>query len=80
MKIWQLRFELDKYDNLMPLKEFTVEELQSFDGRSHLKNWSALAVKRMEPEKGLELGDAPGFHLLRLVKNLLQSLLEISIR
>ena len=54
---------LDKYDNLMPLKEFTVEELQSFDGRSHLKNWSALAVKRMEPEKGLELGDAPGFHI-----------------
>ena len=31
MKIWQLSFELDDYDNLVPIKEFTVEEIQSFD-------------------------------------------------
>jgi len=61
MKIWQLNFELDKYDNLMPEKEFTVQEIQSFDGRKHLDNWNPIKVKRMEPEKKLELSDAPGF-------------------
>lgn len=61
MKIWQLNFELDEYDNLIPIKEFTVEEIQSFDGRSHLKNWKPIKVKRMEPEKELNLSDAPGF-------------------
>lgn len=61
MKIWQLSFELDDYDNLVPIKEFTVEEIQSFDGRSHLRQWKPVQVKRMEPEKGLELSDAPGF-------------------
>ena len=52
MKIWQLSFELDDYDNLVPIKEFTVEEIQSFDGRSHLRQWKPVQVKRMEPEKG----------------------------
>ena len=61
MKIWQLNFELDDYDNLVPINEFTVEEIQSFDGRSHLRQWKPVQVKRMEPEKGLELSDAPGF-------------------
>lgn len=61
MKIWQLNFELDEYDNLIPMREFSVEEIQSFDGRSHLKQWKAFPVKRMEPEKGLALSDAPGF-------------------
>ena len=49
MKIWQLSFELDDYDNLVPIKEFTVEEIQSFDGRSHLRQWKPVQVKRMEP-------------------------------
>lgn len=61
MKVWQLNFELDEYDNLAPVKEFTVEEIQSFDGREHLKKWEPIKVKRMEPEKKLELSDAPGF-------------------
>lgn len=61
MKIWQLNFELDEYDNLIPVREFTAEEIQSFDGRSHLSQWKPVRVKRMEPEKGLELSDAPGF-------------------
>lgn len=63
MKIWQLNFELDKFDNLIPMRKFTVEEIQSFDGRSHLSQWKPLQVKRMEPEKGLDLSDAPGFTL-----------------
>lgn len=61
MKIWQLHFELDEYDNLIPIKEFTVDEIQSFDGRSKKGTWKPLPVKRMEPEKNLDLSDAPGF-------------------
>lgn len=61
MKIWHLFFEVDLYDNLIPVREFTAEEIQSFDGRKKKENWKPLPVKRMEPEKGLELSDAPGF-------------------
>jgi len=61
MKIWQLHFEVDKYDNLIPVREFTADEIQSFDGRKHKDIWKPLPVKRMEPEKELELSDAPGF-------------------
>lgn len=63
MRIWQLHFELDKYDNLMPVTPLSVEELQSFDGRNHANGWRPLPVERMEPEKNLELSDAPGFIL-----------------
>lgn len=61
MKIWHLNFELDEYDNLMPEKAFTADEIQSFDGRKMKENWMPLPVKRMEPEKNLPLSDAPGF-------------------
>ena len=61
MKIWKLNFEMDGFDNLIPVKEFTVDEIQSFDGRSHLNDWNSVEVKRMEPEKKLNLSDAPGF-------------------
>ena len=47
MRIWQLHFELDKYDNLMPVTPLPVEELQSFDGRSHAKVWCPLQVERI---------------------------------
>ena len=33
MKIWKLYFEVDQYDNLIPVREFTANEIQSFDGR-----------------------------------------------
>lgn len=61
MKIWQLYFDVDKYDNLIPVKEFSVDEIQSFDGQRKKNTWVPLPVKRMEPEKELELSDAPGF-------------------
>lgn len=84
MKVWQLTFEVDKYDNLIPMREFTVEEIQSFDGRSHLKQWKPLPVKRMEPEKKLDLSDAPGFtipvfsrHALECLKPLIERNIEI---
>lgn len=60
MKIWHLNFELDQFDNLIPERGFTVDEIKTFDGKSHLDKWNPIKVKRMEPEKRLELGDAPG--------------------
>lgn len=82
MKIWQLNFELDKYDNLIPTREFTVEEIQAFNGRSDLKPWKPIKVKRMEPEKGLELSDAPGFTFpvfSRRALNCLESLINKNV-
>ena len=77
MKIWQLNFELDEYDNLMPIKAFTIEEIQSFDGRSHLNQWKPIPVKRMEPDKGLKLSDAPGFAFPVFSRRALQCLKPI---
>ena len=84
MKIWQLNFEVDLYDNLVPVPKLSVEELQTFDGRSHLSHWSPLHVARMEPEKGLPLSDAPGCvfpvfsrHALGCLKFLIESYIEI---
>ena len=61
MKIWQLSFDVDNFDNFITEIGFAADEVQSFDGRSRVATWVPLKVKRMEPEKGLELGDAPGF-------------------
>lgn len=61
MKIWHLNFEVDKYDNLVPEKAFSVEEIWAFDGRKLEKSWKPLPVKRMEPQKKRKLSDAPGF-------------------
>lgn len=74
MRIWQLNFELDEYDNLVPLQKFTVEEIQSFDGRRHSDNWKPIQVMRMEPEKKLELSDAPGFIIPVFSKKALECL------
>lgn len=61
MRIWQLYFDVDKYENLVPVIKFSADEIQSFDGRRKKDVWTPVQVKRMEPEKKLELGDAPGF-------------------
>lgn len=83
MKIWQLQFEVDKFDNLIPMKEFTAAEIQSFDGRIKKDIWKPLPVKRMEPEKKLELSDAPGFTIpvfskkaLEILRPLIQNSVE----
>lgn len=62
MKIWKLDFELDKYDNLTLSNKMSIEEIQSFDGRCKKDTWDNPEVIRLEPEKGLLLGDAPGFY------------------
>lgn len=82
MRIWKLKFEVDNYDNLIPVKELSVEEIWAFDGHELKRNWKPLAVKRMEPEKGLELSDAPGFAIpvfSRTALNLLEPLIQESV-
>lgn len=82
MKIWKLKFELDEYDNLIPVKAFSAEEIWRFDGHELKKDWKPLPVKRMEPEKELELSDAPGFTIPVFSKKalvLLQPLLQDSV-
>ena len=74
MKIWELNFEVDEYDWLVSDPPFTFEERHSFDGRRHLKTWKKVLVKRTEPEKQLELGDAPRFTLPVLSKRALRYL------
>ena len=77
VRIWQLRFDVDSFDNLVPEVAFSADEIQSFDGRSKQKCWTPLKVKRMEPEKGLELGDAPGFTIPVFSKKALNVLFPI---
>ena len=61
MKIWHLLSETDLFDTLLSTEAFTVDEIQSFDGRKKKEQWTPLTVERCEPESGLALGDAPGF-------------------
>lgn len=61
MRIWMLNFELDEYDNLTTVHHMGLEETRSYDGRSKKRGWRPLAVKRMDPDKGLELSNTPGF-------------------
>ena len=72
MKIWQLVFDVDNYDNLLPAEGCSVEELQSYDGRAHIEEWKPIKVERMYPEKRLELGDAPGFSYFPVFSNKLK--------
>lgn len=77
MKIWQLSFDVDGFDNLIPERELSADEIQSFDGRSKKDSWIPMKVKRMETEKGLELGDAPGFTMPVFSKKALDVLTPI---
>lgn len=61
MKIYKLCFDVDNYENIETCQEVSVDFYQMFDGTSLKGKWRSLKVKRMEPEKGLKLGDAPGF-------------------
>lgn len=83
MRVWHLDFELDEYDNLIPANELTIDEIQTFDGRSKIKDWEPLLVKKMED---MELSNAPGFYshipvldkgALEAVKDLIEDATEI---
>lgn len=62
MRIWMLDFEVDEYDNLTTVHHMGLKETLSYDGRSKKRGWRPLAVRRMDPEKGLALSNAPGFN------------------
>lgn len=78
MKIWQLSFDVENYDNFIPEIEFSADEVQSFDGRSKVATWVPIKVKRMEPEKGLELSDSPGFTIPVFSKRALDILTSVT--
>lgn len=63
MKIYKLSFSSENYEWLQPLTPLTYDDLHSFDGRSHIKDWKPIKVKKMKADKGepknLPLGDAP---------------------
>ena len=60
MKIWKLDSDVEKYDSLVPVK-YALDESQTFDGSKKKSHWKPMCVKRLNPEKGLELSDISGF-------------------
>lgn len=83
MKIWHLDFELDEYDNLVPVMELSIDRIQSFNGSSKSEQWEPIAVKKMEDK---ELSNAPGFYshipvfdkkTLDIVKDLIKNSVEV---
>ena len=65
MKIWKMRFELDKYNYLVPIEPFTVPEIWAFDGQSLVDTWKPREF-RLAKKKRQKLSDAPGFEFLIL--------------
>ena len=61
MKIFKLNFDVDNFEILEVCEPVDIEFYRMFDGTSLKSGWKKLKVRRMEPEKQLELGDAPGF-------------------
>ena len=77
MKFFELCFDLDNYENLQLSKEASVEYYQMFDGRKLRESWLNPEVKRMEPEEGKKLGDAPGFNIPVFNKRAIDVLLPL---
>lgn len=63
MKIYKLCFDVDNFESLRLCESSTVDFFQQFDGTKLGNTWSTIEVERMEPDKKLKLGDAPGFVL-----------------
>lgn len=61
MKVWKMWRVNQKYDDLVPVDEYTVEEMQSYDGRSHKDSWIPKEVKRMQPANKRLLGDLSSY-------------------
>ena len=64
MKIWKLSAALNDYVILEDVKDCSLEEIRSFDGRSKAKNWEPMEVKRSEDSINRPLSDFPGFILM----------------
>ena len=60
MRIWSLMYNANNYENLERVGEFSLELLQSFDGRSKVEDWTPLAFKAMYGNR--PWGDASSYH------------------
>ncbi|MBE5862793.1 MAG: hypothetical protein E7295_08080 [Lachnospiraceae bacterium] len=63
MKIWKLSALLNEYVVLEGIKDYSLEEIRSFDGRRKSTEWDPLIVKRSIDSAKRELSDFPGFIL-----------------
>ena len=61
MKVWKMWRINQKYDDLIPVEEYSVEEMQSYDGRNHKEWWIPKKVKRMQPDNKRLLGDLSSY-------------------
>ena len=59
IKIYQLHFDNEQYDYLVPEQDLPVSEHRTFDGRPKKNEWTPLVVRRANWRKGMELSDAP---------------------
>lgn len=48
---------LDDYENLTWINKIDIDEVQSYDGRSKIKDWKPFAIKRIY---GREFSNTPG--------------------
>lgn len=59
MKVWKVLFCTDNYDHLKPVKGIDIDEIQTYDGRKKMADWQPIEVVKLEPEKNMELSNAP---------------------
>ncbi|MBO7339907.1 MAG: hypothetical protein J6U66_07555, partial [Lachnospiraceae bacterium] len=74
MKIWRLRAEVDKYENLCPVKDFSYDELQAFDGHPMKGKWKPLLVEPLGKGQRHKWCDYPGFTIPVMSKKALRAL------
>ncbi|MBQ6094383.1 MAG: hypothetical protein IJL09_03195 [Lachnospiraceae bacterium] len=74
MKIWRLRAEVDKYENLCPVKDLTADEIQAFDGHPIKDKWKPLPVEPLGKGKRHKWCDYPGFTIPAMSENALRVL------
>ena len=64
MKIWEFCVDY-KYEQLESVRDMSIDELHTFDGRSKIKDWTPLAVKSME--RNLPFGDVTSLWHMEVV-------------
>lgn len=75
MKIWRLTTDCDNFASFIEVPRLSVEELQSFDGRSLIAQWQK---RELEPLDDVELpiGDVLGLGAYFLVNNTVRTLFD----
>ena len=84
MKIWHLWPKANDYENLMAVKKFSLEEIQSFNGQSKIKEWQPLALKTMYGNRKFAdiVSFTPGIpvvspRVIEVTKDLIQDQVEV---